>query len=168
MDMLKFYKNIWNTAIFSNLSSNVKFCYGSNLSLPTWSLPRKVLVEVAHWKFCQTTVEQKQENIPVGHPVTHTPSSYTPALFLLTVRTSVTTRCQHSWKAVFNWTSLNRSLGMVTRCHQREGGAFRRGSARAMYRRRSWLPSVPSSPPPWTDRHDWKHYLPATWLAGGN
>ena len=132
MDMLKFYKNIRNTATFSNLSSNVKFCYDSNLSLPTWCLPRQILVEVTHWKFCQTTVEQKQENIPVGHPVTHTPSSYTPAHFLLTVRTSVATRCQHSGKVVLHWTSLNRSLGMVTRCHQQEGGAFRRGSARAM------------------------------------
>ena len=80
-------------------------------------------------------------------------------------------------EGVHKWTSLNRSPVLVTRCHYhggwgegqgRGGGLYRLGLGKgSLYGEVQCFTGNGQMPPPRTDRHDWKHYLPTTSLAGG-
>ena len=69
------------------------------------------------------------------------------------------------------WTSLNRSLVMTTRCHwQGDGVVGGPMSGRELYSEVQCIIGNGHMGPPihrLTNRHDWKHYLPAPSLAGG-
>ena len=75
----------------------------------------------------------------------------------------------HRWGMGPQWTSLNRSPVMTTRCRQQwvgmSGGGYVRGVAPTM-RPIQWCIWCYLALPLWTDRRLWNHYLPTTTVEG--
>ena len=97
----------------------------------------------------------KQEIIPLGC----VPPSWKPYMV------------QWQPPEVLKWTSFNKFLVMITRCHQQRGPRFDvqgGGGHGVEVRDVQGIWSHGEPPTRMTDRHLWKHYLPETLLAGGN
>ena len=120
-----------------------------------------------------------KESVPVGCvPTACTDcTSSTASRYQLGGGGSCTVRsCEHVWTGIQWWSPdvIGRGTGAggeSSRLMSGEGSRVR-GRARgwALYSEVQWIwVMVIWHPlPTWTDRHIWKHYLPATLLAGGN
>ena len=111
----------------------------------------------------------KQESIPVGCVPPACPNCISFNSYQMSVLMG---------KGVLKWTSLNRSPVLVTRCHyhraRADGGLYSEVPCLGGGVHVQWGPMPRGEelglwgPCSMTDNHDWKHYLPATSLAGGN